>query len=91
MELGANIKIALDTLFQIMPEEDEWLVIKKQTLLMIHPAERKQFSTRDQKTKKHFPFNEFEQAVRDYWLSLTGIKLQIPAEKRLVEDDPGYI
>ena len=89
--LPESVQEAVCFLAKALPEEDDWLTIKKQVLLSISPNERKAFSTRDQKTKKHHPFNDFERSVRQLWFDQTGIWLQIPPDKRLDEaDTEGY-
>jgi len=51
------------------------------------PVDRKQFTTRDPKTKNHYPFNDFEKKVRSYWRDKTGKLLMMPANK-MMEDAP---
>ncbi len=90
-ELNDNLKDALKFASSIVPDETDWLVVKKLVLRYISPKNRKNFTTRDQKTKKHHPFNEFELLVCEEWLNLTGKRLIIPIEKRIEQIDEGYI
>jgi len=53
---------------------DDWVAIKKQVLLNLPPKLRKNFSTRDPKTKEQW-LNEFEKEMITYYKDLTGIKL----------------
>lgn len=71
-----------------MPNETDWLTVKKQLLITLSPADRASFTRRDEKTKLHFPFNGFERAIRDLWKVVTGNTLVMPPDKMLVEDDP---
>lgn len=81
--LSARILSSIDILARSLPEEEDWLEIKKQLMLMLHPVERALFSTRDQKTKKHHPYNKVEQAVRLRWYEITGRILVMPEHKML--------
>jgi len=69
-------------------DETDWLIVKKQMLLMMSPKDRKNFSTRDAVTKCHHPFNDFERAFRDHWKAITGNTLVMPEEKRMDGVDP---
>lgn len=92
VEIPSHIKEHIKFLAGLLTEETDWLTVKKQLLLVLSPRDRKSFSTRDQKTKRHFPFNAFENAVRDNWQQLTGNRLEMPPEKRLEDVDPaGYL
>ena len=53
---------------------DDWVTIKKQTLLNLPPRLRKNFSTRDPKTKEQW-LNDFEKELIIYYRDLTGIEL----------------
>lgn len=50
---------------------DNWLVIKKELLKALPPAERTRFSTRDPVTKQQRT-NDFERAVAAQWSEMTG-------------------
>lgn len=74
------------------PEETDWLKIKKQLLVMLPSHERALLSRRDQRTMKHFPFNEFEQSIRTLWKTLTGNSLLMPDDKKMPSvDDDAYL
>ena len=53
---------------------DDWVTIKKQLLLNLAPRLRKNFSTRDSKTKEQW-LNEFEKYLINYYKEETGISL----------------
>ena len=53
---------------------DDWVTIKKQTLLGLPPSLRKVFSTRNPKTKEQW-LNKFEKDLIIYYKELTGIDL----------------
>ena len=53
---------------------DDWVTIKKQVLLNLPPDLRKNFSTRDPKTKEQW-LNDFEKELIIYYKDLTGIEL----------------
>lgn len=77
------VRQALEMLAGMIPNETNWLTFKRHFLVEIPPIERQLFSFRDEKTKKHPPFNPYERRVRDEWLRLTGNKLLMPPEKML--------
>jgi len=53
---------------------DDWVTVKKQVMLNLPPVLRKNFSTRDPKTKEQW-LNDFEKELINYYKSLTGIDL----------------
>jgi hypothetical protein len=53
---------------------DDWVTVKKQVLLNLPPIVRKNFSTRDPKTKEQW-LNDFEKDLIIYYKELTGIDL----------------
>lgn len=53
---------------------DDWVAIKKQVLLNLPSELRKNFSTRDPRTKEQW-LNEFEKEMITYYKDLTGTKL----------------
>jgi hypothetical protein len=62
---------------------DDWVTIKKQVMLGLAPALRKNFSTRDPKTKEQ-SLNKFEEDLISYYRDKTGIVLVLRtlAERR---------
>ena len=59
---------------------DDWVTIKKQVLLNISPELRRNFSTRDPKTKEQW-LNDFEKEMITYYKQLTGIQLVLRSLK----------
>ena len=55
-------------------ECDDWVTIKKQLLLNLPPKLRKNFPTRDPKTKEQ-SLNKFEKEIINYYKEVTGILL----------------
>jgi len=53
---------------------DDWVTVKKQVLLNLPPPVRKNFSTRDSKTKEQW-LNDFEKDLIIYYKELTGVDL----------------
>jgi len=53
---------------------DDWVTVKKQVLLNLPPIVRKNFSTRNPKTKEQW-LNNFEKDLIIYYKELTGIDL----------------
>ena len=53
---------------------DDWVTIKKQVMLGLAPSLRKNFSTRDPKTKEQ-ALNNFEKELINYYRDKTGIDL----------------
>lgn len=86
--LDERVIEAMCLLVLAMPECNNWLTLKKALMLEIPVHLRQLFSKRHDKTKKHFPFNNFENLVRKEWFRLTSIKLEMPKEKIMEEVDP---
>ena len=61
---------------------NDWLVVKKYILKYLNPNYRRQFSTRDEKTKKHIT-NEFENKLIDFYEKKFNTRLVIKDEKKL--------
>lgn len=61
----------------------DWLLIKKELLLLCKPKHRSMFSRRHYSTKKHM-LNDFEKEIIDYWKEKTGIELTI--EPNMIHD-----
>jgi len=53
---------------------DDWVTIKKQIMLNLAPRLRRNFSTRDSKTKEQC-LNDFEKELINYYRDATGIEL----------------
>ena len=53
---------------------DDWVTIKKQVMLNLPPMLRKNFSTRDPKTKEQW-LNDFEKELITYYKEITGVTL----------------
>ncbi len=87
--IPSHILAHIEFLTANMAEETDWLTVKKQLLRVLKPRDRKNFTTRDQLTKRHMPFNPFERAIREHWQQLTGNILEMPLDKRLDDVDPG--
>jgi hypothetical protein len=64
-------------------DNDDWVTVKKQILLGIPSSLRKNFSTRDSKTKEQ-RLNDFEEELINYYEQLTGVRLMLRtlAERR---------
>ena len=65
---------------------DDWVTIKKQIMKYLPPKIRKNFSTRDQKTKEQ-SINDFEKELINYYKGLTGVSLVLRTldERRKLE------
>lgn len=87
-ELDDNVKAHIILLSEVYNDVTDWLEVKKKLMLLMSPKDRKNFSTRDEKTKKHFPFNDYEKNVRKFWKEITGKTLEMPEDKRLDDIDP---
>ena len=55
---------------------DDWVTIKKEIMKGLHPKLRRNFSTRDPKTKEQ-SLNNFEKDIITYYKDLTGITLKL--------------
>ena len=60
--------------------DEQWMPVKKYLLLSIPSEMRKNFSTRDPKTKKQ-SLNDFEQVMIDIYEGMTGIRLRLPKDE----------
>ena len=79
MYVPQRILEELATIAAYSVKDDDWMLIKKQLLLSLPPALRKNFSTRHPKTKKQ-SINEFEVSVIDIYEGMTGIRLRLKNE-----------
>jgi hypothetical protein len=55
---------------------NNWLIVKKFLLKFLHPDVRKNFTTRNQKTKKH-TLNNFEKEIIIYYYDRFDIRLEL--------------
>jgi hypothetical protein len=64
-------------------ECDDWVTVKKEVMKSLPPKLRKNFSTRDPKTKEQ-SLNKFEESIIIYYKEITGIGLVLRslAERR---------
>lgn len=85
--LSERVQAKIKFVATLLPEETDWLRVKKQLLLELPPVDRQLFSSRDPYTKLHHPFNPFEIQVRQAWTQLTGNVLKMPVEKMLESPD----
>jgi hypothetical protein len=60
----------------------DWLLIKKYLLRYLNPVIRKNFSTRDNKTKKHI-INLYEENIIKLYYEKFNIKLVLDDSKKL--------
>lgn len=56
--------------------DNNWLIVKKFLLKFLHPDIRKNFTTRNQKTKKH-TLNNFEKEIIEYYYDRFDIRLEL--------------
>lgn len=72
-----------DVMFEIgdVYNGNDWLVVKKYMLRYCHPSIRKNFSTRDIKTKKH-TINEYEEVLIDKYYHKYNIRLILDEDKK---------
>jgi len=66
---------------------DDWVTVKKQVMLNLPSVLRKNFSTRDPKTKEQW-LNDFEKELINYYRELTGVTLVLRtlAQRREIFD-----
>lgn len=53
---------------------NDWLIVKKYLMRYLHPTLRRNFSTRNDKSKKH-SLNEYEKNLIEEYYKLYGIRL----------------
>jgi hypothetical protein len=78
---------AIDRCSALLTDSTDWLVVKKLLLLELPIDERRRFTTRHQDTKKHWPFNAFENSIRSMWKEKTGNILCMPEDKKMDDVD----
>jgi len=78
-EINEKIKDLILEFSQIYKGED-FLELKKYLLKNINPELRKDFSTRDNYSKKH-KLNDFEKLIIDNYEQISGVKLKIQNDK----------
>lgn len=61
---------------------NDWLLVKKYLLRYLNPMIRKNFSTRDSKTKKHI-INSYEEKIIKLYSDKFNIKLVLDESKKL--------
>ena len=88
LPLSAEILERIATLVEQMPAVTDWLAAKKALMLELCPADRQLFSKRDDVTRCHQPFNEFEKRVREAWVAAGGQLLLMPDHKKMVDAAP---
>ena len=64
---------------RILGESSNWMDFKKLMLVSLPSSKRKNFSTRDSKTKKQ-SLNEFEKEMIDIYFQETGVLLELEAK-----------
>lgn len=62
-------------------QTNDWVEIKKHVVNSLANEYRVNFTRRNNTTLKHYPLNEYEKMVADYWKEITGVELVIPEEK----------
>lgn len=81
-------KTELDKITELLDEigeiykENDWLLIKKYLLRYLHPNTRKNFSTRDPKSKKH-TINSYEEKIISMYYNKFNVKLVLDETKKL--------
>lgn len=80
-------KEELDNITELLEEIGEfykgndWLLIKKYLLRYLKPVIRKNFSTRDSKTKKHI-INSYEEKIINLYYKTFNVKLVLDETKQ---------
>jgi|TARA_R110001583_G_scaffold98169_1_gene243128 hypothetical protein len=82
-----RIKDQINDVILYVDDCDDWVTIKKEIMKGIPAALRKNFSTRDSKTKEQW-LNDFDKLVINYYKELTGIDLVLRSieERRKFRD-----
>jgi hypothetical protein len=71
MIVHPRINAALETFYVYASNVNNWLIVKKNILLMLPSRLRARFSRRDEKTKLQRP-NELEYELMQRWANMTG-------------------
>jgi len=74
MNIEDKIREQIDFVASYVGDCDDWVTVKKQVMLNLPPILRKNFSTRDPKTKEQW-LNTFEKELIIYYSGLTGVDL----------------
>ena len=71
---------------QLANDCDDWVTVKKEVMRGIPSSLRKNFSTRDAKTKEQW-LNDFEKELINYYMNITGTRLVVRTreERRLLD------
>lgn len=69
-----RIREQVEFVSSYMDTMDDWVSVKKQIMFGIPSELRRNFSTRDPKTKEQW-LNNFERELINYYHDLTGVKL----------------
>lgn len=72
--LSSKILDAMQFVRNYVGDTDSWIIVKKELLRALPPAERTGFSTRDGKTKRQ-SINAFEEKIIGIWEEMTGVRL----------------
>jgi hypothetical protein len=76
-----NIVELLDEIGELY-EGHDWLLIKKYLLRYLNPSIRRNFSTRDPKSKKHI-INLYEEGIIKLYYNKFNVKLVLDESKKL--------
>lgn len=74
--MDAKIEEAIKFVHSYAPDIKEWKILKKELLKFLPTNQRKQFSTRDEKTKE-MNFNDLEKSIVERWKTITGISVYL--------------
>lgn len=82
-----RIREQVDFVASYVGDCDDWVTVKKQIMLNLTPSLRKNFSTRNPKTKEQW-LNDFEKDLITYYKEKTGVILVLRtlAERREMFD-----
>jgi hypothetical protein len=82
-----RIKDQIQEVVMYVGDCDDWVTIKKEIMKGIPAALRKNFSTRDPKTKEQW-LNDFDKMVINYYKEMTGVDLVLRTieERRKLRD-----
>jgi hypothetical protein len=90
--LSPEVEKVIRFIATALPNETNWLSVKKQLMLDLCPGDRQLFSTRHDIKHLHYPFNTFEQRIRSLWKEITGNVLLMPDRFKMKDADPeGYL
>jgi len=76
MQVTDTVRDAMAMVATYAADTDDWLMVKRELLVLLPVCERELFSRRHPVTKRQTT-NDYEDILIDVWFELTGMRLMI--------------